>query len=58
MAYQNMTKPLGILKILKIHIHGTPYVATFTVFQNNVVDFSYSILLGISWLKDAKITHD
>jgi hypothetical protein len=53
-----MTKPLGIIKKLKIHIHGIPYVATFTILQNSVVDSSYSMLLGKPWLKDAKVTHD
>jgi hypothetical protein len=46
MTYHNMTKPLGIIKHLKIQIHGIPYVATFIVLQNIVVDFSYSMLLG------------
>jgi hypothetical protein len=41
-----MTKPLGIIKNLKIHIHGIPYVATLSILQNNVVDFSYSMLIG------------
>jgi hypothetical protein len=58
MAYKNMTKPFGIIKKLKIHIHGIPYVATFIVLQNNVIDFSYSMLLGRPWFRDAKITHD
>jgi len=58
MANQNMTKPLGIIRNLKIQIHGIPYVATFVVLQNNVVDSSYSMLLGRPWLKDAKVTHD
>jgi hypothetical protein len=31
MANQTMTKPLGIIKNLKIHIHGIPYVATFII---------------------------
>jgi hypothetical protein len=53
-----MTIPLGIIKKLKIHIHGIPYVATFIVLQNNVVDFSYSMLLGRPWFMDAKVTHD
>ncbi len=53
-----MTKPFGIIKKLKIHIHGIPYVATFIVLQNNVIDFSYSMLLGRPWFRDAKITHD
>jgi len=28
MADHNMIKPLGIIKNLKIHIHGNPYIAT------------------------------
>jgi hypothetical protein len=58
MVDQSMTKPLGIIRNLKIHIHGIPYVATFTIWQNNVVDSSYSMLLGRPWFKDAKVTHD
>ncbi len=42
----------------QIHIHGIPYVATFSVLQNSVVDFNYSMLLRKPWLKDAKVTHD
>ncbi len=53
-----MTKPLGIIRNLKIHIHGIPYITTFTIMKNNVVDFSYFMLLGRPWLKDAKVTHD
>jgi hypothetical protein len=58
MADLSMTKPLGIIRNLKIQIHDIPYVATFIVLQNNVVDFSYSMLLGRPWLRDAKVTHD
>jgi hypothetical protein len=58
MADHNMTKPLKIIINLKIHTHGIPYIATFIVLKNNVVDFNYSMLLGIPWLKDAKVTHD
>jgi hypothetical protein len=58
MANQNMTKPLRIIRNIKIQIHGIPYVATFIVLQNNVVDSNYSMLLGRPWLKDAKVTHD
>jgi hypothetical protein len=46
MAIHNMTNPLRIIRNLKIHIHGIPYVATFTVLKNNVVDSSYFMLLG------------
>jgi hypothetical protein len=55
---QSMIKPFGIIKNLRIHIHGIPYVTTFIVLQNNVVDFSYFMLLGKPWLKDAKVTCD
>jgi hypothetical protein len=53
-----MTRPLGIIKNLKIHIHGIPYVATYIVLQNNVVNSNYSMLLGRLWWRDAKVTHD
>jgi len=53
-----MTRPLRIIRNLNIHIHGIPYVTTFTVLQNNVVDSNYSMLLGKPWLRDAKATHD
>jgi hypothetical protein len=58
MVDQSMTKPLGIIRNLKIHIHGIPYVITFIVLQNNVVDSNYFMLLGKPWFKDAKVTHD
>jgi hypothetical protein len=58
MANQSIIKPLRIIKNLKIHIHGMPYVTTFIVLQNNVVDFSYYMLLGRPWLIDAKVTRD
>jgi hypothetical protein len=41
-----MTKPLRIIKNLKIHIHSIPYISTFIVLQNSVVDSNYSMLLG------------
>jgi len=57
MAYQNMTRPLRFIKNLKIHIH-VPYIATFIVMKNNVVDFNYFMLLRRPWFKNAKVTHD
>jgi hypothetical protein len=44
----------------KIHnsLHGIPYVATFTILKNSVVDFSYFMLLGRPWFRDAKVKHD
>jgi hypothetical protein len=53
-----MIKLLGTIKNLKIHIHGIPYIATFIILKNSVVDFSYFMLLGRPWFRDAKVTHD
>jgi hypothetical protein len=58
MANQTNIKPMGLIKDLKIYVHGIPYITTFTVLQNNVVDSSYSMLLWRPWLRDAKMTHD
>jgi hypothetical protein len=55
MANQSITKPLRIIKKLKIHIHGIPYVTTFIVLQNNVVDSNYFMLPRRPWFKDAKV---
>ncbi len=52
------TKLEGLIRDVKIYIHNIPYITTFTVFYNNVVDSSYSMLLGRPWLKDAKMAHD
>jgi hypothetical protein len=52
---------IGLLRIiinLKIHIHGIPYIATFIVLKNIVVDSSYYMLLGKPWFKYAKVPHD
>jgi hypothetical protein len=43
---------------LKIHIHDIPYVVTFTMMKNNILDANCSMLLGHPWLQDAKVTHD
>ncbi len=58
MANQSLIKPIGIIRNLKIHIHGIPYIATFTVMQNNMLDGSYFMLFGRPWLKNAKVIHD
>jgi hypothetical protein len=49
---------MGLIKDLKIYVHDIPYITRFIVLQNNVIDSSYSMLLGKSWLKDAKVAHD
>jgi hypothetical protein len=58
MADHNMIRPLRIIKNLKIHIHGNPYIAAFIVLKNNVVDSSYSMLLRRVWLGDVRVTHN
>ncbi len=57
MAYQTTTKPIGLIKDLKMYIHGIPYIATFTILHNIVVYSNYSMLFGKPWLKDAKVAH-
>jgi hypothetical protein len=58
MVDQTITKPMGLIRDLNIYVHGIPYITTFTILQNSVVDFSYSMLLGRPWLRDAKVAHD
>jgi len=58
MAYQTTTKLVGLIRDLKIYVHGIPYITIFIVLQNNVVDFSYSMLLRRPWLRDVKVALD
>jgi hypothetical protein len=58
MANQTITKPLGLMKDLKIYVHGIPYAITITMIQSSVLDFNYFMLLGHPWLKDAEVSHD
>jgi hypothetical protein len=58
MANQTTTKPMGLIRDLKIYVHGIPYITIYIVLQNNVIDFSYSMLLGRPWLRGAKMAHD
>jgi hypothetical protein len=58
MANQIITKPLGLIRDFKIFVHGIPYIVTFIVIDINVINSSYSMLLGCPWLKDAKVSHD
>jgi hypothetical protein len=46
MANQTTTKVVGLIRDLKIYVHGIPYINMFIVLQNNVVDCSCSMLLG------------
>jgi hypothetical protein len=58
MVDQTIAKPLGLIKDLQIFVHGIPYTITFIVINNNVIDSSYSMLLGCPWLRDVKVSHD
>ncbi len=46
MADQITTKPMGLIRNIKIYVHDIPYITMFTILQNNVVDYNYSMLLG------------
>jgi len=58
MVNQTITKLVGLIKDLKIHIHGIPYIAMFTIMKINVLDSSYSMLLNQPRLRNAHVTHD
>jgi hypothetical protein len=45
MAYQTIIKPLGLIKDLKILVHGIPNVVIFIVIQSSVLYSSYFMLL-------------
>jgi hypothetical protein len=55
---QTIAKPLGLIRDLKIFVHGIPYTITFNVINNRVLDSSCLMLLKHPWLKDAKVSHD
>jgi len=46
MADQTLTKLIGLIWDMKIHVHGISYVVTLIVMKNNILDVSYSMLLG------------
>jgi hypothetical protein len=58
MVDQTIAKPLGLIKDLKILVHGIPYVVTFTMAWSSVLDSSYSMLLSCPWLRDVEVSHD
>jgi hypothetical protein len=58
MANQTITKPIGFIKNLKIHIQRIPYITTFIVMKNYVLDSSYSMLLNQPWLCNAHVAND
>ncbi len=40
MVDQTTTKLMGLIRNLKIYVHGIPYITTFPIVQNSVVDSS------------------
>jgi hypothetical protein len=58
MENQTTTKPIGLIIFLKMYVYKIPYIVTFIVLQNGVVDSNYFILLEKPWLVDAKVAHD
>jgi hypothetical protein len=58
MVDQTITKPLGLIKDLKILVHRIPYGMTFTIIHSSVLDSGYFMLLGCPWLRDAKMSDD
>jgi hypothetical protein len=58
MANQTTTKLMGLIRDLKIYVHGILYIIMFIIFHNNVENFNYSMLLGRPWLRNVKMAHD
>ena len=58
MANGTIAKPTGLLRDVKIHIHGIPYIVTLTVIDCQTIKSDYSMLLGRLWLRNAKVIHD
>jgi len=46
MVDQTITKPMGLIRDLTIYVHGIPYITMFIIFQNSVVNLSYSMCVG------------
>jgi hypothetical protein len=58
MMYQTIAKPFGLIMNMKIFVHGIPYMVTFIVINNTVLDSNYSMLLRCPWLRNAKVSHN
>jgi hypothetical protein len=56
MVDQTIVKPLGLIKDLRILVHGIHYIVTFIMIQSSVLDFSYFMLINCPWLIDAKVS--
>ena len=58
MANGTIAKPTGLLRDVKIHIHGIPYIVILTVINCQTIKSDYSMLLGRPWFRNAKVIHD
>ena len=58
MANGTIAKPTSLLRDVKIHIHGIPYIVTLIVIDCQTIKLDYSMLLGRPWLRNAKVIHD
>ena len=58
MANGTIAKPTRLLRDVKIHIHGIPYIVTVTVIDCQTIKSDYRMLLGRPWLRNAKVIHD
>jgi hypothetical protein len=58
MVDQTITKLVGLIRDVKIYVHGIHYIITFTIRHNSGVDSNHSMLLGRPWLTNAKVAHD
>ena len=55
MAGGTLARPQGLLRDVKIHIHGIPYIVTMVVLNCSTVKSDYRMLLGRPWLRHAKV---
>ena len=58
MANGTIAKPTGLLRDVKIHIHGIPYIVILTIIDCQTIKLDYSMLFGRPWLRNAKVIHD
>jgi len=58
MADGTLVQPVGLLRNIKIHIHGIAYTIILTVISCQDVKSAYTLLLGRPWLRDARVIHD
>ena len=58
MANGTIAKPTSLLRDVKIHIHGIPYIVTLTVIDCQTIKSDCRMLLGRSRLRNAKVIHD